>query len=93
MARDSQTVRDKENLKLSHGRPSHGQASGTNPPTKVPRQSQLLARSLTNCRAIKEETTAINLYWVSNQACRLSHNFLDGNTKEDLRHCLQGYHI
>ena len=30
MAHDSQTVRDKENIKLSYGGPSQQQASGTN---------------------------------------------------------------
>ena len=35
MARDSQTGRAKENLKLSHGGPSYSEASGTNPPIKA----------------------------------------------------------
>ena len=34
-AHDSQKVRAKENLKLSHGGPSYNQASGTNPPIKT----------------------------------------------------------
>ena len=34
-AHDSQIVRAKENLKLSHGGPSYNQASGTNPPIKT----------------------------------------------------------
>ena len=37
-AHDSQIVRAKENLKLSHGGPSYSQASGTNPPIKALRQ-------------------------------------------------------
>ena len=41
MAHDSQIVRAKENLKLSHGGPSYSQASGTNPPIKALRQSRL----------------------------------------------------
>ena len=35
MAYDLQTVRAKENLKLSHGGPCQVQVSGTNPPMKV----------------------------------------------------------
>ena len=38
-AHDSQIVRAKENLKLSHGCPSYRQASGTNQPIKALRQS------------------------------------------------------
>ena len=38
-AHDSQIVRVKENLKLSHGGSSYRQASGTNPPIKSLRQS------------------------------------------------------
>ena len=38
MAQDSQIVRAKENLKLSHDGPSYSQASGTNPPIKTLRQ-------------------------------------------------------
>ena len=34
-AHDSQIVRAKENLKLSHGEPSQRQASGTNQPNKA----------------------------------------------------------
>ena len=37
---DSQIVRAKENLKLSHGWPSYSKASGTNPPIKALRQSR-----------------------------------------------------
>ena len=39
MAHDSQIVRAKENLKLSHGGSSYRKASGTNPPIKALRQS------------------------------------------------------
>ena len=33
-AHDSQIVRAKENIKLSHGGPSYNQASDTNPPSE-----------------------------------------------------------
>ena len=39
-AHDSQIVRAKENLKLSHGGSSYRLASGTNPPIKALRQSR-----------------------------------------------------
>ena len=39
-AHDSQIVRAKENLKLSHGGSSYRKASGTNPPIKALRQSR-----------------------------------------------------
>ena len=39
-AHDSQIVRAKENLKLSHGGPSYSQASGANLPLKALRQSR-----------------------------------------------------
>ena len=39
-AQDSQIVRAKENLKLSHGGSSYRYASGTNPPIKALRQSR-----------------------------------------------------
>ena len=55
---DSQIVRAKENLKLSHGGPSYSQSPGTNPLIKALRQSQVWG--LTHRRAIKEETIAIN---------------------------------
>ena len=38
-AQDSQIVRAKENIKLSHGGPSYSQESGPNPPIKALRQS------------------------------------------------------
>ena len=63
-AHDSQTVRAKENPKPTHGGSSHRQASGTNPPTKAPRQSRHRARGPTHRRATKEETTATNRDWV-----------------------------
>ena len=72
---DSQIVRAKENLKLSHGWPSYSQASGTNPPIKALRQSRHWVWSLTHRRAIEEETRAKSCDWVYNQACRLSHDF------------------
>ena len=40
-AHDSQMVRAKENLKLSHGGPSYRQASDTNQPIKALCQSRL----------------------------------------------------
>ena len=39
-AHDSQIVRAKENLKLSHDGSSYRKASGTNPPIKALRQSR-----------------------------------------------------
>ena len=39
-AHDSQIVRAKENLKLSHGESSYRYASGTNPSIKALRQSR-----------------------------------------------------
>ena len=39
-AHDPQTVRAKENLKLSHGGSSYREASGTNPPIKALRQNR-----------------------------------------------------
>ena len=71
---NSQIVRAKENFKLSHGGPSYRQASGTNPPIKALRQSCHWVWSLTQHRAIKEETIALNHEWVYYQACRLSHD-------------------
>ena len=59
-AHDSQIVRAKENLKLSHGGSSYRQASGANPPAKVLRQSRHRVWGLTHRRAIKEETIVIN---------------------------------
>ena len=41
-AHDSQKVRAKENLKLSHGETSYRSASGTNPPIEALRQSRKL---------------------------------------------------
>ena len=73
-AHDPQTARAKENPKPSHGRPSHRQAPGTNPPIKAPRQSRHRARGLTHRRATKEETTATNHDRAQNQACRLPHD-------------------
>ena len=66
-AHDPQTVRAKENPKLSHGRPNHRQAPGTNPPTKALRQSCHRASDSTNCRTTKEETTATNCNQAHNQ--------------------------
>ena len=40
MAHDSQTVRTKENLRLSYGGPSQRQASGTNQRIKALRQGR-----------------------------------------------------
>ena len=74
MAHDLQIVRAKENLKLSYGGPSYSQASGTNQPIKVLRQSRHWVWGLTHRRAIKEETIAINRDWIYNQAYRLSHD-------------------
>ena len=61
---DSQIVRAKENLKLSHGGSSYRTASDTNPPIKALRQSHHRVWGLTHRRAIKEETIAINRDWV-----------------------------
>ena len=64
-ANDSQKVRAKQTLKVSHSGPSFSQASGTNP-------LKLYVRSImTHRRANQEETIAINCDWVYNQACRL----------------------
>ena len=64
MAHDSQIVRVKEKLKLSHGESSYRKASGTNPPIKALRQSRHRVLDLTHHHAIKEETIAINRDWV-----------------------------
>ena len=61
MAHDSQIVRAKENLKLSHGGLSYSHASGTNPPIKALRQSRHCVWGLTHHRAIKEETNMISI--------------------------------
>ena len=58
-AHDSQIVRAKENLKLSHGGSSYGYASGLNSTIKALRQSRHRVCGLTHRRAIKEETIAI----------------------------------
>ena len=63
-AHDSQIVRAKENLKLSHDGSSYRLASGTNAPIKALRQSRHRVWGLTHHRAIKEETIAINRDWV-----------------------------
>ena len=47
MTHDSQIVRAKENLKLSHGWPSYNQASGTNPPIKNSEYDQEIPLSQT----------------------------------------------
>ena len=72
-ALNSQADRAKENLKLSHGGLSQREASGTNQPMKCIDRSSLSLRTA-HCHTIEEETIAINSDWVSNQACRLSHN-------------------
>ena len=74
MAHGSQIVRAKESLKLSYSVSSYSQASGSNPPIKDLRQSRHWVWGLTNHRAIEEETIAIDLDCVCNQACRLSHD-------------------
>ena len=61
---DSQIVRAKENLKLSHSGSSYRKGSGTNPPIKALRQSRHRVWGLTHRCAIKEETIAINRDWV-----------------------------
>ena len=48
MAHDSQIVRAKENLKLSHGGSSYTLASGTNQPIKALRQSRHRVGGLAN---------------------------------------------
>ena len=53
MAHDSQIVRANENLKLSHGRSSYSQQSGTNPPIKALRLSRHWVWGLLHRRAIK----------------------------------------
>ena len=63
-AHNSQIVRAKENLKLSHGGSSYREASGTNPPIKALHQSRHRVRGLTHRHAIKVETIAINCDWV-----------------------------
>ena len=76
MAHDPQTVRAKENLKLSYNGPSQGQASCTNQRIKALRQGHHWVWGhvwgLTHRRAIKEETIAIKRDLVYNQAHRLS---------------------
>ena len=69
---NSQIVRAKENLKLSHGGSSYSQALGTNPSIIALRQRRHWVWGLTHRHAIEEETTAKNRDWVYNQACRLS---------------------
>ena len=64
MAHDSQIIRAKENLKLSHSGFIYRYASGTNPPIKALRQSRQRVWGLTHRRAIKEETIAINWFVV-----------------------------
>ena len=65
MAHDSQIIRAKENLKLSHGGSSYRKASGTNPPLKALRQSSHRVWGLTHRRAIKEKTIAyITFYYL-----------------------------
>ena len=66
IAHDSQIVRAKENLKLSHGWPSQRQASGTNQQMKALRPG--------HHRVLKVETITINYDWVYNQASRLSYD-------------------
>ena len=56
-AHDSQIVRAKENLKLSHGGSSYIKASGTNPPIKD-------FTSEPSKSANKEETIPLNCDWV-----------------------------
>ena len=68
-AHDSQIVRAKENLTLSHGGPSYRQASDTNPSIKVLRQSRQSVWGLTHHRAIKEETIAKSSFKI--QICLL----------------------
>ena len=63
-AHDSKIVRAKENLRLSHDVSSYRQGSGTDPPIKALRQSRHRIWGLTNRRASKEETIAINRDWV-----------------------------
>ena len=73
-AHDSQLVRTKVNLKLSHSRPSQRQASATNQRVEALRQGRHWARGLTHRYVIKEEDIAINQYWVNNHAhayCRM----------------------
>ena len=71
---DSHVVRDKENLKLSHGGPSLRQASVINQLINALRQGCYWVCGLTHRRAIKEQAIAIDRVWVYNQACRLSHD-------------------
>ena len=73
-ALDSQIDRAKENLKLSYDESSQRQASGINQRIKALRQGHHWIWGLTNGRAIKEETIAINCDWVYNQVCSLSHD-------------------
>ena len=63
-AHDSQIVRDKENIKLSHGGPSYRSAPGTNPPIKALCQSRHTVWGQTHRHAIKDETIAMNRDWV-----------------------------
>ena len=64
MAHDSQIVRAKQNLKLSHARSSYRKALAPNPLIKALRQSRHRVWGLTLRRAIREETIAINRDWV-----------------------------
>ena len=57
---DTQIVRAKENLTLSHGGPSQRQASGANRLIKSLCQGRQWVWGLTHSRAIKEETIAMN---------------------------------
>ena len=73
-AHDAQIIRAKENLKLSYGGSSQRQALNTNQLIQALRQDHLEVWGLSHLRAIKEETTAINLDWVHNQARSMSHD-------------------
>ena len=58
-AHDSQIIRAKENLKLSHGGSSYSQASGTNPPIK-PRKNFGFSGEEYNCMHFKRRNAFQN---------------------------------
>ena len=72
-AHDSQKVRAKEELKLSHSTPSQRQASGTNERIKALRQCRHWVWGLTHHHAVKEETIAIDVIAVTTRYvdCRM----------------------
>ena len=74
MIHESQIVKDKESLAMSHGAFSQKQGPGFNPQITGLRMGLSWVSGLTHRRAIKEETIAVNPDWIYNQTCRLLHD-------------------